>query len=146
MNLRKYVLQILSTKWTTTDELAEVLSSEFPSEIMFERDYMGNKKSLSQALGPTLYGLKNAGLVEDDGTEWPATKHWKRVQPKEQISVDKAAEALIMLHWTKDKEQAIRMLAARTIREHPAEFKELIEKVTRIREESKRIGRKVLGL
>jgi len=38
------------------------------------------------------------------------------------------------------------MLAARTIRENENEFKELLKEASRIREETKRIGERLLGL
>jgi len=68
------------------------------------------------------------------------------MQPKESISVDDAAEALIMLHLAKDKDQAIRMLAARTIRENKDAFEELIKHASRISEERMKIRKRLLGI
>lgn len=145
MNLQEPVMEIITTDWITSRELAKIIAEKYPED--FEgQPYSGDVTALSMALGPVLYALSNRGRIEHDGTEWPAIKRWRRVQPKEPISVDDVAEALILLHWAKDKEQAIRMLAARTIRDNKIEFEEMMKEASRIREESTKIGRKVLGL
>ena len=144
MNVQKRIMEIITNDWITSRELAIIIAKKYPDDFKKE-PYSGDTKALSMALGPSLYALANRGRIEHDGTEWPATKRWRRAQPKESISVDDVTEALIMLHLAKDKEQAIRMLAARTIRDNEVEFKELIEEASRITKEAKRIGERLLG-
>ena len=146
MKLQKFIKEVIGTEWTTSRDLAEIFAKKYPEEL--KKKYHGKISALSMALGPSLYALGNLGLIENDGTEWPATKSWRRVRvhPREPISVDDVAKALIKLHLATDKAQAIRMLAARTIRENRAQFKEWIEEVSRINEESTKIGKKLLGL
>ena len=143
--MQEYIMEIIGQDWITSRELAKIIARKYPEDFK-KKPYRGDVAALSMALGPSLYALANRGKIEHDGTEWPAVKRWRRVQPKESISVDSAAEALTMLHWAKDKDQAIRMLAARTIREHKSEFEELIRKASRISEEGTKIGKKMLGL
>ena len=145
MELQKRVMEIIGRNWTTSRKLAKIIAKKFPEEFK-SGPYQRDITALSMALGPSLYALANRGLIEHDETQWPAIKHWRRVQQKEPISVDDAAQVLITLHFAKDKDQAIRMLAARTIREHKDEFKKLIDEASRINEESKKIGKKLLGI
>lgn len=145
LNLRKYVLEILSTEWTTTDELAEMLSVKFPSEIMFEKDYRGDKKALSQALGPTLWALKNNGLVGDDGTKWPGKKRWCKIQREERTSLNSVVESLIQLNYAQNENQALRILALRAIRENPDDYEKLVEEAKKIEETKKRLLKKAIG-
>lgn len=145
MNLQERVMEIITTDWITSRELAVIIAEKYPDDFKKE-PYSGDVKALSMALGPSLYALANRGRIEHDGTEWPAIKHWRRVRPKESISVDDVAEALITLNLAKDKEQAIRMLAARAISGNEPEFEELVKEASRIREETKKIGERLLGL
>lgn len=145
MNLRRYVLEILPREWTTTEELAEILSVQFPKEIMFERDYRGDKKFLSQALGPTLYGLRNAGFVEDDGTRWPETKRWCKIAKEEHTSLDTIIKSFIELNFAQNENQALRILAIRAIRENPDDYKKLIEEATSMEETKKRLIKIAIG-
>lgn len=145
MELQKPVMEIITGDWTTSKALAKVIADNYPEEFK-EAPYLGDLSTLSMALGPVLWALRNQGLIEDDGTKWPATKRWRRTIPKESISVDDVAEALVKLHHAKDKDQAIRMLAARTVRERRKEFKDLIDDASRISEEAMTIGKKMLGL
>ena len=143
MDLRKYVLEILSTEWTTSDELAEILSVKFPSEIMFDKDYMGDKRALSQALGPTLWGLKNDGFVEDDRTY--GKKRWRRIEEEEETSLDTVIESLIQLRYAQNESQALRILAMRAVRENPDDFKKLVEEAKKMEETKKRLFKTLLG-
>ena len=143
LELRKHVLEILSTEWTTTDELAEILSVKFPSEIMFERDYKGDKKVLSQALGPTLWALSNDGFVEDDGSVWK--KRWRKVEKEERTSVDAVVESLVQLNYAQNENQALRILAIRAIRENPEDYEKLVEEAKKIEETKKRLLKIAIG-
>ena len=145
MSLQRCVMEIINSEWVTSRKLAEIIAKKHP-EIFKAEPYNGDITALSMALGPVLYALARKGLVEHDGTEWPATKRWRRVLSKEHVSVNDVAEALIKLHLATDENQAVRMLAARTIREHESEFKELIKQAIKISEESMKIGKKLLGL
>lgn len=145
MNLQEQIMEIISTDWVTSRELAEVIAHKFPDDFK-KQSYGGNIAALSMALGPVLYALANRGSIEHDGTKWPETKHWRRIEPKERISVHDVAEALIRLHLATDNDQATRMLAARTVREHESDFKILIQEASRVSTESLRIGKKILGL
>lgn len=145
MNLQKCVMEIISKEWIDSKDLAGIIAQKYPEEFK-KKPYQGNISALSMALGPSLHALRNKGLIKDDGTEWPANKRWRRVESKELISVDDAAQALITVQYAKDKDQAIRMLAARTIREHKEEFEELIKEISRINEDNRRIGKKLLGI
>lgn len=145
MNLKKYVLEVLSTEWTTTDELAKMLSAKFPEEIMFEKDYGSDEKALSKALGPTLYGLKNQGFVEDDLTKWPETKKWRRMEKEERTSLDVVVKALMLLGYAQNENQALRILALRAIRENGEDYKKIIEEAKRIEETKKKLLKTALG-
>lgn len=145
MNLSKYVLEILPTEWTTTDELAEILSVKFPIEIGFEKDYF-DKTTLSQALGPTLWALKNKGLVEDDGTKWPAKKRWKKVRSEEERPLlDLVIKSLMELNYAQNENQALRILALRAIRENPGDYKKIMEEAGNIEETRKRLLKIAIG-
>jgi hypothetical protein len=145
MDLKKYVLEVLSTEWTTTDQLAEMLSVKFPNEIMFEKDYGSNEKTLSKALGPTLYGLKNRGLVEDDLAKWPETKRWRRIEKEERTSLDVVIKALTLLGYAQNENQALRILALRAIRENVDDYKKIIEEAKKIEETKKKLLKTALG-
>lgn len=145
MDLQEHVMWIIDTNWTTSRELAVIIAQKYPEEFK-KPPYSGVIPALSMALGPALYALSKQGRIEHDGTKWPATKRWRRVGPKEGISVDNAAEALMKLHSAADKNQAIRMLAARTIREHKDEFRVLIQDASRVSEESMKIRKRMLGI
>lgn len=145
LNLRKYVLEILSTEWTRSGELAEILSVKFPNEIMFEKDYRGDTNLLSQALGPTLWGLKNDGLIEDDGTKWPGKKRWRKVQREEGISLNKVIKSLIDLNYVQNENQALRILALRAIRENPDNYEKLVQEAEKIEETRKRLLKIAIG-
>jgi len=145
MNLRKHVLEVLSTEWTTTDELADILRVKFPDEIRFEKDYGGDKKRLSQALGPTCWGLRNVGLIEDDGTKWPGTKRWRRIAKEEQTSLDVVINSLIELDLAANENQALRILGMRAIQEFPADYEKIVEEATKIRETKRRLAKIAIG-
>jgi hypothetical protein len=144
MDLQKVVMEIMGSDWTTSRKLAKTIAEHYPED--FEKyPYNGQISNLSMALGPSLIALANQGLVEHDGTKWPGIKTWRRVISKTELSVDDVAAALVTIHLAKDVQQGIRMLAARTVREHP-ELKNEIEKATKISDESSQIGRKILGI
>jgi len=145
INLQKIVMDFIGCEWTTSKELAESIAIKYPEDFK-KPPFHGDVSALSMALGPSLYALANRGMIEHNGTQWPATKRWRKVQSKEKISVNVAAEALIKLHLAVDHAQAIRMLAARALREHEAEFEELIKQAQSISEESIKIGKRMLGL
>lgn len=145
LNLKKYILEILSTEWTTTNELAEIMSVKFPNEIMFEKDYRADKKALSQALGPTLWALKNNRFVEHDGTKWPGKKRWRKIQKKERISLDAVIESLTLLNYAQNESQALRILAIRAIRENPKDYEKLVEEAKKIEEAKKRLLKIAIG-
>ena len=145
MNLQERVMEFITSEWVTSKELAKLIANKYRED--FEKSpYSGDLSALSMALGPALYALARRNRIEHDGTEWPATKHWRRVEPKERTSVQDVAKALTQLNLAKDEEQAIRMLAARTIREHQDEFKILVQKALRLSQESMKIGKEILGL
>jgi hypothetical protein len=145
MDLKKHILEVLSTDWTPTDEIADILSVKFPNEISFDKDYRGDKKALSQALGPTLHGMKNQALVEDDGTKWPGVKKWRRIEKDENISVDVVVKSLMMLGYSQSENQALRILAMRAIRENPEDYKKIVEEAKKIEETKKKLLKKALG-
>lgn len=145
MKLQERIMDIIANDWITSRELAKIIAQKYPEDFK-KPPYSGDISALSMALGPSLYALANRGRIEHDGTKWPAPKRWRRVEPKEKISVHDVAEALTKLHLATDKDQAIRMLAARTIREHREEFGVLIEEVSKVSEEIMKIGKKMLGL
>lgn len=145
MNLKKYVLEILPTEWTTTNEMSEMLSVKFANEIMFEKDYRGDKKLLSQALGPTLFGLKNQGLVEDNGTKWPGVKRWRKIEKEEHTSIDTVIKSLIMLGYAQNENQALRILALRTVRENRDDYSKIVDEANKIEETKKRLLKTAIG-
>lgn len=145
LNLRKYVLEVLSTEWTTTEELAEILSANFSNGIMFKTDYRNDKRVLSSALGPTLYGLRNEGLVEHDGTAWPKTKRWRIIAKEEQTSLGTVVKSLMQMGYAQNENQALRILALRAIRENPDDYKQLVEEATKMEETKKRLVKIVIG-
>lgn len=145
LKLREFVLEILSTEWTATDELAEILSVKFPNEIMFDKDYKGDKMILSKALGPTLWAMSNDGFVEDDGTKWPEKKRWRRMGKEEQTSVDAVMKSLIQLNYAQNENQALRILAMRAIRENPEDYEKLVEEAKNIEETKKRLLKIAIG-
>lgn len=145
MNLRRYVLETLSTQWTKSDKLAEILSVKFPHEIMFEKDYRGDKKLLSKALGPTLWGLENNGFIEDDGTEWPGKKRWRKIQKEERTSLNTVIESLLQLNYAQNENQALRILALRAIRENSDDYERLVEEAKKIEETKKRLLKIAIG-
>jgi len=145
MDLQKYIMEIIGPEWTTSRKLAEIIAERYPAEFK-KAPYDGEVTRLSMALGPSLYALVRQGLIEHDGTKWPEIKSWKRVQAKGDLSPNDVAAALVALHLAKDVDQGIRMLAARAVKEHGPEFKELIKKVSEISDASMKIGKKLLGL
>ena len=145
MNLQKCIMEIIGPEWTTSRKLAEIIAERYPVEFK-KTPYDGEVTRLSMALGPSLYALVRQGLIEHDGTKWPEVKNWKRVQAKGDLSPNDVAAALVALHLAKDIDQGIRMLAARAVKEHGPEFKELIGQVSEISDASMRIGKKLLGI
>ena len=145
MNLQERIMEIITNDWITSRELAKIIAKKYPEDFQ-KQPYSGDISALSMALGPALYALSNRGFIKHDETKWPAIKRWKRVQWKLPVSVDDAAQALVLLHLAKDKNQGIRMLAARTIRENKDEFKQLVKEASRISEESMKLGKKMLGI
>lgn len=138
-------MEVMPDEWVTSKELAKTIAKKYPEDFR-KPPYRGDLSAFSMALGPSLYALANQGRIKHDGTKWPAIKRWRRVEPKEQISVDEVAEALTKLHLATDKNQGIRMLAARIVRERPEEFAELVREASKVSEESMKIGRKILGV
>jgi hypothetical protein len=145
MDLKKYVLEVLSTELTSSDEIAHILSVKFPSEIKFADDYGNDEKRLSKALGPTLYGMKNQGLVEDDGTKYPDAKKWRRVEQKEHTSIDNVVQSLIMLGYAQSENQALRILALRAVRENPDDYKKVVEEAKKMEETRKKLLKTAIG-
>jgi len=146
MDLKKYALEVLSTEFTSTNEIAEMLAAKFPNEIMFERDYGSDKKTLSQALGPTLHGLKNQGLVEDDGKKWPNVKKWRRIEKKEgSTTIDEVVHALILLGYGKNENQALRILAMRAIKDNPDDYETIVEEASKIEETKRKLLKTIIG-
>jgi len=145
LNLKKYVLEILSSEWTTSDELAKILSMKFPNEIMFDKDYKGDISILSQALGPTLWGLKNNALIEDDGVKWPEKKRWRKPQQEEKASLNKVIKSLIDLNYAQNENKALRILALRAIRENPDDYKKIVGESEKIEETKRRLLKTIVG-
>lgn len=138
-------MEIIGPNWTTSRKLAETIAERYSKEFN-KAPYNGEMTVLSMALGPSLYALFRQGLIEHDGTKWPDTKEWKRVQSEGYLSIDDVASALVALNQAKDVDQGIRMLAARAVREHQPEYKELLPQVSKISDEGMKITKKLLGL
>lgn len=145
MNLQEEVMRLITSDWVTSKELAELIAEKNPEEFKKE-PYLGDISNLSKALGPVLWALRNQGRIADDGTKYPGTKRWKRLESIDKISVGDAAKALVKLNLATDESQAIRMLASRTIRDHREEFERLVQDAFRVNEEALRIGRQMLGI
>lgn len=138
-------MEIIGPDWTTSKKLAETIAERYSKEFN-KAPYNGEITVLSMALGPSLYALSRQGLVQHDGTKWPDIKKWKRVQSEGYLSVDDVASALVALHEAKDVDQGIRMLAARAVKEHQIEYKELVPQVSKLSDEGMKIAKKLLGL
>jgi len=143
--LQKYVMEVIDSEWITSRKLAERIARKHP-EVFKAKPYNGDITALSMALGPVLYALARRGLIEHDGAEWPKIKRWRRIVSKGHISVNEVAKALVNLHYAADENQAIRLLAARAVREHESEFRKLVKQASRLSEESAKIAKKMLGL
>ena len=58
MNLQEEVLALIKDEWITGKELAEQIAVKNPEE--FEKEpYLGNISTLTKALGPVLWALRN---------------------------------------------------------------------------------------
>jgi hypothetical protein len=145
MKLQKYIMEIIGPNWTTSKKLAEIIAERYPEEFN-KAPYNGEITVLSMALGPSLYALFRQGVVKHDGVKWPDIKNWKRVQSEGYLSADDVASALVALHQAKDVDQGIRMLAARAVKDHQNEYKELLPQVSKISDEGMKIAKKLLGL
>jgi len=143
--LQKCIMEIIGPDWTTSKKLAESISDRYNKEFN-KAPYNGEITVLSMALGPSLHALCRQGLVKHDGAKWPEVKKWKRAQSEGSLSVDDVASALVSLHMAKDIDQGIRMLAARAVKEHQPQYKELLPQVSKLSEEGLRITKKLLGL
>jgi hypothetical protein len=146
VDLKKYVMEVLSTDLTSSDEIAQMLIVKFPTEIKFAEDYGSDRKTLSKAIGPTLYGLKNQGLVEDDGTKWPDAKKWRRLEKEERISINNVLKSLIMLGYAQSENQALRILALRAVRENPNDYKKVVDEAKKMEETRKKLLKTAIGI
>lgn len=153
MNLQEEVLKIVKNDvWLTGRTIAEQIALKFPEE--FKTKYGADISLFTRALGSVLNSLRNQKRIFDDGTPYPGTKKWKKVESElevksergECITVEDVARALVKLGLANDEAQGVRMLASRTVREHSSEYESLTEKANKISDEASKIGRQMLGL
>lgn len=146
MNLQDEVMKFVKIdSWITGRELAEQIALKYPEDFR-KKPYLGDISIFTKALGSVLTSLRKQKRIIDDSTPYPGAKRWKRAEADDNITVEDAARALVKLNLANDENQAVRMLASRTVRENTPEFEALIKDANRVSEEALRIGKQMLGI